>query len=76
VVDDVWTRGRNIMTVASRIDSAGGFPETCVLHYKPSSSLFPGVTPTYYAAVTDAFIVYPWDADRDTNNFGAFVPQR
>ena len=64
VVDDVWTRGRNIVTVASRIDAAGGKPETCVLHYKPGSSLYPGLTPTYYAAVTDAYIVYPWEIDR------------
>ncbi|MCO5185802.1 MAG: phosphoribosyltransferase [Anaerolineae bacterium] len=65
VVDDVWTRGRNIVTVAGRIDAAGGMPETCVLHYKPALSLYPGHTPTYYAAVTDAFIVYPWEIDRD-----------
>jgi hypoxanthine phosphoribosyltransferase len=65
VVDDVWTRGRNIVTVAGRIDAAGGQPETCVLHYKPGVSLYPGHTPTYYAAVTDAFVVYPWEIDRD-----------
>ena len=58
VVDDVWTR-RNIVTVAGRIDAAGGMPETCVLHYKPA--LFASrPIPTYYAAVTDAFIVHPW----------------
>lgn len=65
VIDDVWTRGRNIVTVASRIDAAGGIPETCVFHYKPASSLYPGSTPTYYAAVTDAYIIYPWEVDRD-----------
>lgn len=71
VVDDVWTRGRNIMTVASRVDAAGGMPETCVLHYKPADSLYPGSTPTYYSAVTDAYIVYPWEIDRDLNMDGA-----
>ena len=71
VVDDVWTRGRNIVTVASRIDAAGGTPETCVLHYKPASSLYPGSTPTYYAAVTDAYIVYPWELDRGPEAMGA-----
>ena len=70
VVDDVWTRGRNIVTVANRIDAAGGQPETCVLHYKPGSSLYPGHTPTYYAAVTDAHIIYPWEADRDQRGVG------
>ena len=70
VIDDVWTRGRNIVTVASRVDAAGGNPETCVLHYKPASSLYPGVTPTYYAAVTDAYIVYPWEVDRGPEALG------
>lgn len=65
VVDDVWTRGRNMVTVAGRIDAAGGFPETCVLHYKPAMSLYPGATPTYYAAVTNNYIVYPWELDRN-----------
>lgn len=70
VVDDVWTRGRNIVTVASRIDAAGGTPETCVLHYKPAYSLYPGHTPTYYAAVTNNFIIYPWEVDRDVRGVG------
>lgn len=64
VIDDVWTRGRNVVTVCNRIDAAGGIPESCVLHYKPASSLYPGYSPTYYAAVTDAYIIYPWELDR------------
>lgn len=64
IVDDVWATGRNSVSVASRVDAAGGTPETCVLHYKPASSLFPGSTPTYYAAVTDAHVIYPWELDR------------
>jgi uncharacterized protein len=64
VVDDVWTHGRHIMTVRGRIESSGGRVETTVLHYKPAASLFPNHKPTYYAAVTDAFIVYPWEMDR------------
>lgn len=70
IVDDVWTRGRNIVTVANRVDAAGGFPETCVLHYKPASSIYPGHTPTYYSAVTDAYIIYPWEIDRDVRGLG------
>lgn len=70
VVDDVWTRGRNIVTVTKRIDAAGGNPESCVLHYKPASSHYPGVTPTYYAAVTDAYIIYPWELDRGPEVLG------
>lgn len=72
VVDDVWTRGRNMVTVAKRIDAAGGQPETCVLHYKPASTLYPGHAPTYYAAVTDAYIIYPWEIDRGPESLGAW----
>jgi hypoxanthine phosphoribosyltransferase len=70
VVDDVWTKGRNTVTVANRIDAAGGIPDTCVLHYKPASSLYPGYTPTYYAAVSDAYIIYPWELDRGPEVLG------
>ncbi len=70
VVDDVWTKGRNMVTVANRIDAAGGQPDTCVLHYKPASSLYPGYTPNFYAAVTDAYIIYPWELDRGPETLG------
>lgn len=72
IVDDIWKRGRNIVTVAGRVDAAGGSPETCVLHYKPTMSLYPGVTPTYYAAVTDAYVIYPWEIDRGPEIVGAW----
>jgi hypothetical protein len=67
IVDDVWGSGRTITAVKNRVSAAGGFPETCVLHYNPYRSLFGGVRPDYYAAVTDAFIVYPWEIDRGTD---------
>jgi hypoxanthine phosphoribosyltransferase len=72
VVDDVWTKGRNSLTVANRIDSAGGMPEICVMHYKPAYSLYPGHSPHYYAAVTDAYIIYPWELDRGPEVLGAW----
>ena len=72
VVDDVWTKGRNTVTVANRIDAAGGNPATCVLHYKPATSLYPGYTPTYYAAVTDAYVIYPWELDRGPEVLGSW----
>lgn len=72
VVDDVWTKGRNSVTVANRVDAAGGHPESCVLHYKPASSLYPGRTPTYYSAVTDAYIIYPWELDRGPEVLGSW----
>jgi hypoxanthine phosphoribosyltransferase len=64
VVDDVWGSGRTITAVKSRVEAAGGFPELCVLHYNPSRTLFTKAWPTYYAAITDARIVYPWEIDR------------
>ncbi len=67
IVDDVWGSGRTITAVKNRVSAAGGFPETCVLHYNPYRSLFGGVRPDYYAAVTDAFIVYPWEINRGTD---------
>jgi hypoxanthine phosphoribosyltransferase len=64
IVDDVWGVGRTITAVKNRVSAAGGVPETCVLHFNPYRSLFGNVRPDYYAAVTDAFIVYPWEIDR------------
>jgi hypoxanthine phosphoribosyltransferase len=64
IVDDVWGSGRTITAVKNRVSAAGGFPETCVLHFNPYRNLFGSVRPEYYAAVTDAYIVYPWEIDR------------
>lgn len=64
VVDDVWGSGRTIMTVKSRVEAAGASPELAVLHHKPGESMFRDAAPDYYAAVTDAWIVYPWEARR------------
>jgi hypoxanthine phosphoribosyltransferase len=64
IVDDVWGGGRTITAVKNRVSAAGGFPETCVLHFNPYRNLFGSVRPDYYAAVTDAFIIYPWEIDR------------
>lgn len=64
IVDDVWGSGRTITAVKNRVSAAGGFPETCVLHFNPYRNLFGSARPDYYAAVTDAYIVYPWEVDR------------
>jgi uncharacterized protein len=64
VVDDVWGSGRTITAVKNRIAAAGGTPFTCVLHFNPYRTLFGQVRPDYYAAITDAYIVYPWEIDR------------
>ena len=64
IVDDVWGSGRTITAVKNRVSAAGGFPETCVLHFNPYRNLFGHVRPDYYAAITDAFTIYPWEIDR------------
>lgn len=67
IVDDVWGSGRNVTAVKNRVESAGGYPYTCVLHFNPYRSLFGTVRPDYYAAITDAFIVYPWEIQHGTD---------
>jgi len=67
IVDDVWGSGRTMTAVKNRVSAAGGFPESCVLHFNPYRNLFGTGRPDYYAAVTDAFIVYPWEIDRGTD---------
>ncbi len=64
IVDDVWGSGRTITAVKNHVESAGGYPELCVLHYNPGRTLFNKSGPNYYAAVTDARIVYPWEVQR------------
>ncbi len=64
IVDDVWGSGRTITAVKNRVSAAGGFPETCVLHFNPYRNLFGNSKPDYFAAVTDAHILYPWEINR------------
>ncbi|HJO34503.1 MAG: phosphoribosyltransferase family protein [Anaerolineales bacterium] len=64
VVDDVWASGRTITSVKDRILGAAGLPKLCVLHFNPARSLFGQTRPDYYGAVTNAYIVYPWEIDR------------
>lgn len=64
VVDDVWGSGRTITSVRHRLSAAGAMPYTCVLHFNPYRNLFGTAQPDYYAAITDAYIVYPWETDR------------
>jgi hypothetical protein len=64
VVDDVWGSGRTITSVKIRISAVGGLPSTCVLHFNPYRNLFGTARPDYYAAITDAHIIYPWEIDR------------
>jgi hypoxanthine phosphoribosyltransferase len=64
IVDDVWGSGRTIMAVKNRVEGAKGTPYTCVFHFNPNSNRFKKNRPDFYAATTDAYIVYPWELDR------------
>ena len=50
--------------VKNRITSSAGVAYTCVMHFNPYRNLFGTVRPDYYAAITDAYIVYPWEINR------------
>ena len=64
IVDDVWGSGRTITAVKNRITGCGGDAFTCVLHFNPYRNLFGKLRPDFFAATTDAYIVYPWEAQR------------
>ncbi len=64
VVDDVWASGRTSSAVHGRVVAAGGRPAMCVMHFNPYRSLFNKAEPDYYGAVTDAWIIYPWEIDQ------------
>jgi len=61
VVNDIWASGTNMVAVKSRLEAAGAYVETATLHFRPRSTLFPDTGPDYYGAITDQFIIYPWN---------------
>ena len=64
IVDDVWYRGKEIVSVTERVEQAGGRPTSAVLHYKSKFSQFEDKAPDFYAAETEDWIIYPWEVDR------------
>lgn len=62
IVSNAWGTGRCQTSIRDRIGGAGGKPFTCVLHYNPHSNLFKNDVPDFYAAITNAWIIYPWEA--------------
>ncbi|MBN2305288.1 MAG: phosphoribosyltransferase [Anaerolineae bacterium] len=74
IVDDVWGSGRTSTAVKSRCGAAGATAFTCVFHFNPYRSLFSRAEPDFYGAVTDAYIVYPWEIDRGLRGIAAAVP--
>jgi hypoxanthine phosphoribosyltransferase len=75
IVDDVWGSGRTSISVRERVETSGGEPFTCVLHFNPYRSLFKKERPDFYAATTDAFVIYPWEIDRGLRRMGMFSPE-
>jgi hypothetical protein len=67
VVDNLWYQGRTIMAVKGRIETAGGYPELAVIHWKQKSSYFPEEQPDFYAEITEDFIHYPWQRIDDSD---------
>ncbi len=59
IVSCAWGTGRCMSTLRNRVSGADGTPYTCVLHYNQQSNLFKEEKPDFFAAVTDAWIVYP-----------------
>lgn len=74
IVDDVWGSGRTNIAVRGRVEAAGGKPVTCVFHFNPHRSLFSQAEPDFYGAVTDAYIVYPWELDRGVRGIDVGEP--
>lgn len=74
IIDDVWGSGRTSTAVKGRCEAAGAIPYTCVFHFNPYRSLFSKAEPDFYGAVTDAFIIYPWEVDRGLSTMGALTP--
>jgi uncharacterized protein len=75
IVDDVWGSGRTSTSVKNRCIAAGATPFSCVLHFNPYRSLFTRSEPDFYAAITDAHIVYPWEIDRGLKGVMAGHPE-
>jgi hypoxanthine phosphoribosyltransferase len=74
IVDDVWGSGRTINAVRSRLTSMAAIAFTCVLHFNPHRNLFSPARPDYYAAITDAYIVYPWEITRGPEGISLHNP--
>ena len=64
IVDDIWDRGKEMVSVTERVEQAGGSPTSAVLHYKPHRSQFSDKSPNFYAVETKDWIIYPWEIDR------------
>lgn len=67
VIDNLWNRGRDILAAKGRIETAGGYPELAVLHWKQIGSDYPDQAPDHYGEITEDFIHYPWQRIDDSD---------
>ena len=62
IVDDVWDTGRTAHAVRNRVARANpNLVKVGVLHFKPEMNEYPGEEPDFYAAITQKWVVYPWE---------------
>jgi uncharacterized protein len=74
IVDDVWGSGRTSASIKGRLEASKATCYTCVFHYNPYRSLFQESKPDFYGAITDAYIIYPWEVDRGVKGIPAGDP--
>jgi hypothetical protein len=46
------------------------------LHFNPHRSLFSQARPDYYAAITDAYIIFPWEVSRGIDKVLLQAPEQ
>ncbi|MGB4594318.1 MAG: hypothetical protein WBI14_00240 [Anaerolineaceae bacterium] len=61
IVDSNWECGRLLSSVRMRAEAFGGEAHIAVLHFCPNKNMLETLMPDYYAATTDAEIIYPWE---------------
>jgi len=71
IVDDVWDKGKEVTSVKERVEQAGGIAATFVMHYKPHRSIYPDSAPDYYTAITEDWIIYPWELSKSGYGVGS-----
>ena len=64
IVDDIWDRGMQVVNVTERVNQAGGYPRSVVLHYKTHRSQFKDKSPDFFGAELKDWVVYPWEVER------------
>ncbi|MFP4323446.1 MAG: phosphoribosyltransferase [Anaerolineales bacterium] len=75
LVDDVWGSGRTSMSIKGRLEAAQATVYTCVFHFNPYRSLFADEKPSFYGALTNAYVIYPWEIDRGLDRTEELDPQ-